>query len=111
MKIMNRTEFLKLNNVLYCEYQRCSFNELQIKHQTLGDNDFIYQQIADAIKANDSEEFIDILDRAEDTGESIEMDLDCAGREGLFLEPHEQLYAVWEPSDVAKLIAKLQALL
>lgn len=112
MRITNRTEFLALpGDVLYSPYEHCIFGDLAIKHQTTASgNDFIYQQIADAIECSGSDDFSDKLFAAANSGASLPMDFDCAGRDGMF-DPSETLYAVWEKEDVRQLIAKLQELL
>lgn len=106
MKIVDRKTFLSLPaETLFSKYEPCVFGDLCIKGDTLGSNDFAYQQIADAIACNDSGEFADKLLAAERTGGSVALDLDCQGRDGLFDD--DQLFVVWEPADVAALIARL----
>jgi hypothetical protein len=109
MKIVKRKDFVKLPaNTLFSEYAPYYFGPLLIKGDTLpGDNDWYEQQIADAIEAHDSAEWADKLFRAEETGESIGMDFDCEGRDGLF-DPDDRLYAVWERQDVQHLVNRLQ---
>lgn len=109
MRIVKRKEFLTLpQNTLYCKYDPCVFSELMIKHDTLKTNDWVCQQIADAIKCDNSEEFGNKLQNARVTGESVEMDFDCAGRDGCY-EPDNALFAVYETEDIKQLIEVLKA--
>jgi hypothetical protein len=106
VKIVNRTAFLAMPaETVYSKYAPCFFGPLCIKGNTIGANDFGEQQIADAIRCSGSDEFFDLLDKAEKEGASLTMDFDCQGRDGLF--DAAQLFAVWEPQDVAVLIARL----
>lgn len=109
MKIIKRIDFVKLPpNTLFSEYAPCYFGPLLIKGETLpGNNDWYEQQIADAVSAHDSGEWADKLFQSQETGESIEMDFDCEGRDGSF-DPDDRLYAVWEQQDVRYLVNRLQ---
>lgn len=109
MKILNRKQFLELpGQVLFSKYEPCVFGDLTIKSDTMG-NDFLVQYLNSSIKCKGSGDFADILENAEDTGVSIEIDLDSMGRDGCF--DKDQLFAVWEEKDVRLLIARLQELL
>jgi hypothetical protein len=109
MKIIDRKTFLSLPaGVLYSKYAPCVFGDLQIKGDTVGQNDFYTQQIADSIKCHDSGEFVDILSMAEESGESFDLDLDIEGRDGLFED--KQKFAVWETADMRALIERLTRL-
>ena len=107
MKIVDRKTFLAMPaGVLYSKYRPCIFGELSIKGKTVADIDFYVQQIADSVKCHDSGEFADVLFDATANGTSFALDFACEGRDGMFDE--HQLFAVWEPQDVAALIARLQ---
>jgi len=107
MKIVDRQTFLTLSEgTVYSDYEPCIFGPLAIKGVTIG-RDFYVQEIADAIGCASSEEFSDILIAAQADGRSVPMDFDCEGRDGIFDD--SQLYAVWEPHDVKRLIARLIA--
>ena len=107
MKIVDRRTFLAMpGGVLYSNYEPCFFGELCIKGATVAGNDFCVQQIADAGKCHDRGEFADVLFDAAANGTSFALDFACEGRDGMFDE--HQLFAVWEPQDVAALIARLQ---
>lgn len=43
---------------------------------------------------------------AQENGVSVAMDFETQGRDGMF--DHDQLYAVWEPQDVAALVERLR---
>lgn len=106
MKIVDRKAFLTLPpETLFSKYEPCVFGDLCIKGDTIGSNDFAYQQIADAVAAHDGGEFANKLFDAKASGGSVAMDFDCQGRDGLF--DADQLFAVWEPADVAALLVRL----
>lgn len=107
MRIVNLPTFLALKGeVLFSKYQQICFSDLAIKVDNCGEIDFVTQEITGAIESEGSNDYFDILLKAETTGESIPLDLDCAGRDGMFEE--DQLFAIWEAQDVDKLIARLQ---
>lgn len=108
MRIVNRKQFLELpEGVLFSKYAPCYFENIMIKGESLP-NDFCYQQIVDAVKCHDSNEYGDILDRACETGESFDLDFCCQGRDGCFDE--DQLFAVWEQKDIGALMARLASI-
>lgn len=110
MKIVDRKTFLSMpGETLFSKYEPCNFGPLEIKSDTVGANDFLSQQIVDAVRCNNSAEFADILLDAQRTGASFSMDFDYLGRDGMFDD--EQLFAIWEPDDVAALIERLTKLL
>ena len=107
MKIIDRKAFLALPaGVLFSKYQPCLFDVLTIKGDTWAHcNDFLVQQIADGIDCAGSEDFAAKCQLMEE-GISAGMDFDCLGRDGCFDE--DQLFAVWEASDLSALIERLQ---
>jgi len=107
MKIVDRKKFMALpENTLFSKWEPCVFGELTIKGESW-EHDFLTQEIASAVKCNDSGEFADLCEDAARTGESISLDLDCMGRDGCFDEG--QMFAVWEAEDVLSLIERLKA--
>jgi hypothetical protein len=105
MRIVDRQAFLLMSEgTVFSKYAPCYFRELMVKGETRS-SDFMYQPITDAIDANSSADYADKLDQAYSHGISIAMDLDCQSRDGLFEE--DQMFAVWERSDVEQLIARL----
>lgn len=107
MKIVDLKTFLSLPaETLFSKYEPCLFDAICIKGDTIGANDFCYQPIADAILCDDSSDFVDVLFDAEVNRSSFSLDLDCQMRDGFFVDT--QLFAVWEPNDVAALIERLK---
>lgn len=107
MRIVNRQSFLALPaGTLFSKFQPVIFGELNIKGESTP-NDFYYQDIAGAVACDNSDEFMDILERAIRTGESFDLNLECMGRDGLY--DADQLFAIWEPKDVTALIARLES--
>ena len=107
MKIVNLETFRKLPpNTLFAKYQPCVFEELEIKGETWEYDFLVSSNLSSAIKCSSSTEFVELLDRAEKTGESLEMDFDSEGRDGCFEK--EQLFAVWEEADARALIERLK---
>jgi hypothetical protein len=111
VKIVTREQFMEYPaETVFSTYAPCWFGLLTIKGATINSNgkniDWYEQQIADAIDASSSDQFSDMLFIAQEAGDSLPMDFDCQGRDGLFDE--KQLYAVWEPQDVAALVNRLQ---
>lgn len=105
MKIVNRVQFMAMPaGVVFSKFEPFIFGDLQIKGDTIG-ADFYGQDVASGIRWGDTNEFIDSLQAAVDTGGSLAMDLHCEVRDGLFDE--DQLFAVWERPDVEALIARL----
>lgn len=106
MKIVDRVTFLAMpSGTLYSKYAPCYLEALYIKGETWG-NDWLAQDINDAVDCAGSSEFSDVLLKAEKDGESFNLDFHCESRDGCFEDG--QLFAVWEPNDVAALIARLQ---
>lgn len=107
MKIVNRAQFLAMPpGTVFAKFQPDVFEELEIKHDTLGSNDYCYQQIVGALDAGNCGEWSRLLDDSRETGSSIPMDFDCLSRDGCFDD--DQLFAVYEPADVEQLIDRLQ---
>ena len=109
MKIVNRREFLLLPpNTVFAKYEPCFFGDISIKGDSLVSNDFwSTDDIGSAIRCESTEELMELLDLSERKGESLKMDFECEGRDGLFED--EQLFAVWEDDDVLALIERLKA--
>ena len=93
------------DGTIFMKYSPCNFGELNIKHANVNDNDFYYQDLTQEIKSSGSDEWLDILFKCEDSGESFDLDLDCISRDGLF--EVGQLFAVYELKDIHNLITKL----
>jgi hypothetical protein len=106
MKIVDLKTFRSLpNNTVFSKYEPCILGELKIKGKTW-EVDFVASSIADAIAQSGSVEFTDLLESAEHDGISLAMDFDSEMRDGCFED--KQLFAVWEETDVRKLIERLK---
>lgn len=106
MKIIDRAAFLALpEGVLYSKYSPHIIGQLAIKGATCGD-DFYTQDVADCLAAYSSDEYFELIERAQQTGESIPLDLEYEGRDGLF-DGDEVKFAVWEKGDVLQLVSRL----
>lgn len=112
MKIINREEFYKLpEGTLFQEYQQFYFGELKIKGRTIqnsqsGKNiDYTELCLGGNIKANNSDEFFEILLESEESVENIELDFDNYSRNGMFDD--NQLYAVYSSDDTDNLVKTL----
>lgn len=103
MRILNRADFLKQpEGVLFAKYTSMGqFDLLCVKHDTIVGFDgrafdFRYQD-GMQINADDSEEWLDVLEKAE-SGASFSLDLNCSSRDGLF--DADQLFVVFEQADL-----------
>lgn len=116
MRIVNKQEFYKLPSGTICAtYSPCIFGEPFVKLETLysmerygGDGspiDFYYEPLWSAVESKDSGEEVDILEKAEKTGESFDMDYECTMRDGMFNQ--RQMYAVWEARDIEEVMKTL----
>jgi hypothetical protein len=109
MRIVGRKEFLELPpGTVYAPYiEHLSLgSKLCVKDETLkhGD-DWYYSQVID-IKCSGSEEYADIVEKAEnDSSFEFECDPDSSGRDGMFQE--DDRFLVLSKDDVRKIIAKL----
>jgi hypothetical protein len=105
MKILNKIEFLALpEGVLYSEYSPCCFRDIFIKGDTWG-NDYLYIDLVGNVKADSSEDEIEILDNELINGGHVNLDFETFSRDGSFDD--DQLYAVYEKKDISELINKL----
>ena len=84
------------------------FNGLHIKDSEpeSGYPDFSVSHLIGAVENSSSEDFSYKCEQME-KGESLPVDFESSGREGMFDD--KQLFAVYEPEDVDKLITRLQA--
>ena len=92
---------------VFSYYEPTCFRELNIKVSDLSEweTDFLFDPLVGQIKTISSDDFSDKCERME-KGESLPMDFEFTGREGLF--DKEQLFAIYEKEDVKKLIIRLQ---
>jgi len=108
MKIVNRKEFLECKEgTLFSKYEPCVFEFLCIKGKTIGEcNDFFYQSIHNSISCNNSDEFMELLEKSKKEKISLKMDFNIEGRDACFDD--YQLFVIWEKEDVIKLIERLK---
>lgn len=110
MRIVSRKVFLELpTGTVYSKYEGSGNVEgLFTKGDTTeSGNDFLYDSLLDETLTNSSGERFDLFERAEmDSNFKFELDLNYTGRDGLFSD--DQLYMVYDNTDVLNLIQKLQ---
>lgn len=114
MKILNKKEFYKLPiGTVYSKYDPVCFDLLYIKGENLygGENgepsDFFYIELISNVSCYNSNEFVDILEEAEEKGTSFDLDFESQTRDGMYDD--SQLFAVYEKKDLEGLISKLQS--
>jgi hypothetical protein len=108
MKILTRKQFMEMpEGTVYSYYEPYCFRGLQIKDSSpeKGYPDFSCSDLIGAIECDSSDDFVTKCERME-TGESVSVDFEYSGREGLFDE--KLLYAIYEKPDIEKLIKRLQ---
>ena len=91
---------------VYSKYEPCVFHGLYVKADEPGNykDDWLYDDLIGAINADSSEDFTDKCEAME-RGESVKMDFEQTGRDGLF--DNNQLYAIYETDDIKELINRL----
>lgn len=106
MKIINKEQFLKLpEGILFNEFKPLYFNYLNVKGETW-DKDYIEMDLIGNIEADSSTEWADKVEDALESGQSLKLDFDSWGRNGMF--DKDQLYAVYEQEDIDALIQFLK---
>lgn len=105
MRIVDRKTFLALPaGVLYHKTKPCYFGDIAIKYGTWG-NDWVEQSFP---YFQEEFQLFDAYDRL-DKGESLTLDVDRSGRDGLYEE--NEKFLIYEEKDIRILIEKLQTLL
>lgn len=109
MKIIKRPEFLALPaNTVFAKYEPCILGDLMIKGDSCGGHppvDFFYRDVV-AVESSGSDELMDLMLRAPETGESFPLDPDGTSRDGCFDD--DQLFAVMDADDIEGIIGMLQ---
>lgn len=106
MRIVNRKEFISMpSGTVYSHYMPQVSEGLMIKGDTWT-NDWLYQDLLFNVEGGSSDEASDKLTDAEENGTSFKLDLDCGSRDGMFDE--DQLFMVYEKSDIERLIESLK---
>lgn len=94
---------------VFSYYNPCYFHGLNIKDSDpeKGYPDFSMSDLIGAFACNSSDDFTTKCEQME-KGESLPVDFENSGREGLFDD--NLLYAIYEKKDVQKLITRLSKL-
>lgn len=109
MRIVKRKEFLSMpEGTVYSHYMPQVSEGLMIKGETWT-NDWLYQDLLFNVEGNTSDEASEKLQDAEESGTSFKLDLNCGSRDGMFEE--DQLFMVYEKSDIESLIEALKGCL
>lgn len=109
MRIVTRDEFLKLpKGTLFAKFQPNVFDDYCIKDETIGDIDFFYSPLWPQLDTEDSNQTDLMLDELiNDPNLSKPVVYNNLFRDGCFDE--DQLFAVFDASDVKALISELQS--
>lgn len=117
MRIVDRGTFLAMPaGTIYQKigYQPgcggCLDTAMSIKEQTLGDNDWVEQNLCLLMLAgcaSGSDQDATMYRMEEDPTVSCPLDFECAGRDGFFETPEEVRFAVYERNDVEALVERL----
>ena len=107
MKVINRSEFLKIEGkVLYSRFYNghvSPSSSIEMKLGNNGDNDWVYQTLSGEIARG-----FDVFDEAwESNIDSLDIDLECAGRDGMFDSDEKCKFLIFEKKDVMEIISKL----
>ncbi len=108
VKIVSRSEFISLPpGTVYSKYKSFgNFDEICIKKSNAGDDDWRYQPLVE-IDANSSGDLFDKINRAEESSSyELNLDFDCAKRDGLFDE--KDRFVIFSTKDVEAMIAALK---
>src|ERR1700744_101724 len=112
MKIIDRKAFLKLPpGTLYAKYRSLGcWGDLVIKMESTEYNDWYqYSLLNGWAGCDNSDQFFDRVQQCEKGEAELQNDLDCEGRDGLFED--DQLFIVYDNTDIRQLISKLGELL
>ena len=107
MRIVDLKTFRSLpEGVVFMKFRPNVFGELSIKGETW-EYDFLYADLTKNILCEGYSEKFEILHKAEsDQSLSVKLDFDCYSRDGCFED--DQLFAVYEQSDIDGLIGSLK---
>jgi len=108
MRIINRTEFLKLpEKTLYRKYQPQTYGELSIKYGSLA-NDYVDVELVGDIEGTDSSDSNSgAHDYYKNTSSVFRFDYEGTCRDGLYDD--DQLFAVYDNTDIEQLIEQLKS--
>ncbi len=107
MRIVKLDEFRKQpEGTVFCKYAPCCFGDLEMFGGVFGENDFVSTALVGWVKSSGSNEMMDILTDAEESGKSFQLETECYGRDALYEK--EQLFALYEKEDILQLIETLR---
>ena len=111
MRIVNKQEFYQLpEGTLFAYYEPIIFDDLCIKYQNLYNEknepiDFLYECLLGNVDSQGSDDYANILIKAQKDKSSFKLDFDCGERDGLYQD--DALYAIYEKDDIVDFIRKL----
>lgn len=107
MRVYNRSKFMKLPvGGIFCKGEPWAFDRLHVKGATWPEtNDFLACSLQ-WIESDSSTQSTDRLDEMLETGASYPMNADY-GRDGCFDD--NDVFLVWEPADLEKMIELFHA--
>jgi hypothetical protein len=112
MKIMNRKAFLTLPaGTVYAKYSSLGcWGDLAVKMDSTRHDDWYHYDLLNGWGGCDnSDQFMDKVRQCEKGQAELRNDLECEGRDGLFEE--DELFVVYDRTDILQLVNKLQELL
>ena len=102
MKCVDHKTFMALPaGTLYAKGVQWAFDQIQIKHNNCGDDDW-YAQSFDSVDANDGGEAIDRLEEMLTKGASYPMDWSIC-REGMYKIDETAVFLIFERDDLRRL--------
>lgn len=109
MKIINRQKLMKFKNrIVFSKVYGTELNGLYVYEDNLV-SDFVLTNLLGFPQSKDSKGHQGIEDFDLITGKKeFELDLECCSRDGLYDD--NQLYAIYDKTDLLKLINKLQSI-
>ena len=112
MKIVSRKQLMALPpGTVYHDWEPCNWGTMKIKRDTIPVEDGYsgdwWLVLVPQLDVDDFGQEVEVTDLMVANGTSHAVDLVVPQRDGCF--DHEQMYAVWERSDVEALIKVLQS--
>lgn len=111
MKVISRSEFLKIEEkVLYSKFYKNHgepTSSIEMKLGNCGENDWVYQTLSGELAKG----FYTCHEAWVSQFDSLDIDLDCAGRDGFYETEDECRFLIFEKKDVIEIISKLNEFL
>jgi hypothetical protein len=110
MKLLNREEFLKLKDVLFCKYEPYNFDSLLIKGETGPFGDFYYKKLftLKELEEDDASQSYILAHQSFEESKEGPIDLDSWYRDGLY--DKDQLFVVFDKTEVINISNQLLSL-